>query len=110
MKRILYHNRKPAPNAPEWLEYYPKERLTEMLKITDVLSIHVPLRKDTEGLVDETVIRSLKPGAIIINTARGKTLDEAALIKALEDGHVCIQILEWFNLGFKLRKSYRRLA
>ncbi|GJJ08475.1 hypothetical protein Clacol_002693 [Clathrus columnatus] len=88
MKRILYHNRKPVRDAPEWLEYYSKERLTEMLKETDVLSIHIPLRKDTEGLVNEAMIRNLKRGAIIINTARGKVIDEAALIKALEDGHL----------------------
>lgn len=88
MKRILYHNRSKAEGAPEWLEYYPKERLTEMLKETDVLSIHVPLKKDTEGLVDENMIRTLKKGAIIINTARGKVMDEEALIRALEDGHL----------------------
>lgn len=88
VKRILYHNRNPAPDAPEWVEYYSQDRLAEMLALTDILSIHVPLRKETEGLVDEKMIRGLKRGAIIVNTARGKVLDEAALIKALEDGQL----------------------
>ncbi|KIJ51306.1 hypothetical protein M422DRAFT_223817 [Sphaerobolus stellatus SS14] len=88
MKRILYHNRNKLEGAPEWLEYYPKERLAEMLKETDVLSVHLPLKKDTEGYVDEEMIRTLKKGARIVNTARGKVIDEAALIRALEDDHI----------------------
>lgn len=88
MKRILYHNRNKVKDAPDWLEYYPKERLGDMLQESDVLSIHIPLRKDTEGFVDEEMIRGLKKGARIVNTARGKIIDEEALIRALTDGHV----------------------
>lgn len=86
--RVVYHNRRPLAGAPEWCEYYGADRLDEMLGMADVLSVHVPLRKDTEGLVDETMIRKLKKGAILINTARGKVVDEGAIISALEDGHV----------------------
>ena len=64
------------------------DRLDEMLAQADVLSVHVPLRAETEGLVGEAMIRKLKPGAVIVNTARGKVIDEAAMIRALEDGHV----------------------
>lgn len=86
--RVIYHNRNPVPGAPSWCEYYGKERLDEFLKEADVLSVHVPLRKETEGLVGEEMIRKLKKGAVIVNTARGKVIDEEALIRALEDGHV----------------------
>lgn len=86
--RILYHNRNKVEDAPEWCEYFPAEKLDEMLGLADVLSVHVPLRKETEHLVDEKMIRKLKKGAIIVNTARGKVIDEEALIRALEDGHV----------------------
>ncbi|EPT00460.1 hypothetical protein FOMPIDRAFT_1049780 [Fomitopsis schrenkii] len=86
--RVVYHNRRPLAGAPEWCEYYGADRLDEMLGMADVLSVHVPLRKDTEGLVDETMIRKLKKGAILINTARGKVVDEGAIISALEDGHL----------------------
>jgi len=84
--RIVYHNRNKVANAPSYCEYFPN--VEEMLAQADVLSIHVPLRKETEGLVGEKWIRALKRGAIIINTARGKIMDEEALIRALEDGHV----------------------
>jgi len=86
--RIVYHNRHKVTDAPEWCEYYPEERLDEMLSIADVLSVHVPLKKETEGLVGEEMIRKLKKGAIIVNTARGKVIDEQAMIRALEDGHL----------------------
>ncbi|KAI6009857.1 hypothetical protein EDC04DRAFT_2772250 [Pisolithus marmoratus] len=53
-----------------------------------VLSIHVPLREDTVSLVEEKQIRAMKRGSVIVNTARGKVLDEEAVIRALEDGHL----------------------
>lgn len=86
--RIIYHNRNRVYDAPQWCEYYGKERLDEFLAEADVLSVHVPLRPETEGLVGEKVIRGLKKGSAIVNTARGKVIDEEALIRALEDGHV----------------------
>lgn len=85
--RVVYHSRHRNAGAPEWCEYF--ENVEEMLGQADVLSVHVPLRKETEGLVGEKWIRALKPGAVLINTARGKIIDEDAMIKALEDGHVC---------------------
>ncbi len=88
--RIIYHSRNKVVGAPDWCEYFGKERLDEFLGLADVLSVHIPLRPDTEGLVNEEMIRRLKKGAIIVNTARGKVIDEAALIKALEDRHVSI--------------------
>jgi glyoxylate reductase len=84
--RIIYHSRHKVENAPPWCEYYAN--VEEMLQVADVLSVHVPLNADTVGLVGEKWIRLMKKGAIIINTARGKVIDEEALIRALEDGHV----------------------
>ncbi|KAI9441654.1 hypothetical protein H4582DRAFT_1934035 [Lactarius indigo] len=66
--------------APDWCEYFGQERLDEFLGLADVLSVH--------GLVSEEMIRKLKKGAILVNTARGKVIDEDALIRALEDGHL----------------------
>jgi len=91
--RVIYHNRRPAEGAPPWTEYYPKERLAEFLKEADVLAVSVPLRQETEGLVGEEMISGLKKGAIIVNTARGKVIDEDAIIRALEDGHVCPPVI-----------------
>jgi len=92
--RVLYHSRNKNPDAPDFCEYF--EDVENMLAQTDVLSVHVPLRADTVGLVGEKWIRALKPGAIIINTARGKVIDEDAMIRALEDGHLAAAGLDVF--------------
>ncbi|KAG6841385.1 hypothetical protein C0991_011725 [Blastosporella zonata] len=92
--RIIYHSRNKVQDAPEWCEYF--EDVDEMLAQADVLSVHVPLRAETVGLVGEKMIRSLKPGSIIINTARGKVIDEEAMIRALEDGHLASVGLDVF--------------
>ena len=68
--KVVYHNRKRNPDAPEWIEYV--EDRDAFLGQVDVLSVHVPLNEKTEGLVGEKMIRSLKKGAVIVNTARGK--------------------------------------
>jgi len=84
--RIIYHSRSRNENAPEWCQYYAN--MGDMLKEVDVLSVHVPLRNDTECLVGEKEIRAMKKGSIIVNTARGKVIDEDAMIRALADGHL----------------------
>jgi len=84
--RVIYHSRRKVEHAPSYCEYFAD--VEAMLAQADVLSLHVPLKAETVGLVGEKWIRTLKPGAIIINTARGKVIDEGAMIKALEDGHL----------------------
>ena len=86
--RVIYHSRHKNPDAPNFCHYF--ESVETMLAQTDILTVLVPLRPDTVGLVGEEWIRALKPGAIIINTARGKVIDEDAMIRALEDGHVSV--------------------
>lgn len=65
--RIIYHSRSQNATAPDYCEYF--RFVQEMLRQADVLSIHVPLRSETVGLVGEHWVRLLKPGSIIINTA-----------------------------------------
>lgn len=86
--RIIYHSRHPVAKAPSSWEYFGPERMDEFLANADVLSLHVPLNDETKGMVDEKMIRKLKRGSIIVNTARGKVIDEEAMIRALEDRHV----------------------
>ena len=71
---------------PEWCAYV--ESVKELYARSDVLSVHVPLREDTRWLVGEREIRAMKRGSVLVNTARGGVVDEAAVIRALEDGHV----------------------
>jgi glycerate dehydrogenase len=62
--------------------------LGEALPAADVVSLHCPLTDATRGLVDARFLAALKPGAILINTARGPLVDEAALIAALASGRL----------------------
>ncbi len=62
--------------------------LDELLRSSDVLSIHVPLTDETRGLVDATALDRLPPGAVVVNAGRGGVVDEVALLDALRSGHV----------------------
>src|SRR5512141_126157 len=62
--------------------------LEALLVQSDFVSIHLPRTPETEGLLGEKELRMIKPGARIVNTARGGIVDEAALAKAIEDGHL----------------------
>jgi len=62
--------------------------LDDLLARSDVVSLHCTYNDTTEGLLGEAQIRRMKPGALFVNTARGEITDEAALLRALEDGHL----------------------
>src|SRR5690606_12529344 len=55
---------------------------------SDVVSLHCPLTEQTRGLVDDATLRSMKPSAFLINTSRGPVVDEAALLRAREQGTI----------------------
>ncbi|MFC3417524.1 NAD(P)-dependent oxidoreductase [Algoriphagus hitonicola] len=65
---------------------YPNLSLQEVLENSDVVSLHLPLTQDTENLINENALGQLKPGALLINTARGKIIDQKALLNALDSG------------------------
>jgi glycerate dehydrogenase len=60
----------------------------EVLATADALSLHCPLNDDTRHLIGEAELRAMKPSALLINTARGGIVDEAALIRALKEGWI----------------------
>ena len=63
--------------------------LHELLSRADIVSIHCPLNSTTRGLIGRTELALLKPGAIVVNTARGGIIDEPALIEALRERRIC---------------------
>lgn len=71
-----------APRAIELVE------LDELLRRSDVVTLHVPLNDATRGLIDAAALRLMKPGAFLVNVARGGVVDEAALAAALRDGRL----------------------
>jgi glyoxylate reductase len=84
--KMLYHNRRKSSSAPADVEYCPD--LLDMLGKVDVLMVSIPLSASTRGFIGEKEIRAMKKGSIIVNTARGPIIDEEAMIRALQDGHV----------------------
>ena len=64
------------------------ERLQELLDEADVITLHCPLTSETRGLMNRAAFDRMKPGAILINTARGPVVEIDALIDALESGQL----------------------
>jgi D-3-phosphoglycerate dehydrogenase / 2-oxoglutarate reductase len=62
--------------------------LDELLPRAEVLSLHLPLSEDTRGMVGDDLLARLPDGALLVNTARGELVDEAALVRALDSGRL----------------------
>jgi D-3-phosphoglycerate dehydrogenase len=74
----------------------PMKSLEELLAKADVITLHVPRTKETTNLLDETRLRSMKKGAYLVNAARGGLVDEDALLKLLDEGHLAGAALDTF--------------
>lgn len=83
------------------IQYYNRSRLSselekdakyvsfeELIRTSDVLSLNCSLRKETVGIIGQKEFEMMKQGVILINTARGKLVDEGALVAALDSGKV----------------------
>jgi len=79
---------KRTPPSPEILKELEAEfvPLDELLRRSDIVSLHVPLTPQTHHMIGEREIQLMKDGAFIINTSRGAVIDEKALFKALKSG------------------------
>jgi glyoxylate reductase len=86
--RIIYHKRTPVSDAVEHSLSVRYVSFDELVETSDVLSLHVPLTDETRGCIGRDQLARVRPGSFIINVARGPVIDEAALIDALESGHV----------------------
>jgi phosphoglycerate dehydrogenase-like enzyme len=71
--------------------------LDDLLRRADVVSLHLRLSERSRGLMDEEALRRLKPSALLVNTARGALVDEAALARALAEGRIAGAALDCYS-------------
>lgn len=93
---VLYADIVPYPDAEKELGVR-RVSLDDLLKESDVVTIHVPLTHATRGMIGERELALMKPTAIFVNTSRGPVVDEAALAKALEAGTISAAGLDVFE-------------
>jgi len=86
--KVIAHDPFVTLDDPAWRGVAREQGLLELLHEADVISLHVPLTDTTRNLIDADAISTMKPGAILINTARGGVVDEAALVDAVENGRI----------------------
>jgi phosphoglycerate dehydrogenase-like enzyme len=80
---VIYTATCAKPENPEAFRDFDR-----LLTDSDVLSLHAPLTERTRGLIDEAAFARMRPGAVLVNTARGELVDEDALIRVLVDGRL----------------------
>ena len=94
--RVLGVRRRQEP-VPHVDALYPPEQLQDVLGEADYLVIATPLTPQTNGMIDARALAAIKPGAYLINVARGPIVDESALIAALQDGRLAGAALDVFD-------------
>ena len=83
--RVLFTRRRTRPVTAT----YEARTLDELLRESEIVSIHVPLTPQTRGLIDAHRLALLRDGACLVNTARGEIVDQEALVRELVSGRIC---------------------
>lgn len=87
--KVIYHNRSRLPEETErTLSAVYTDEVKKLVADSDVISLHCPLTQQTRHLFDSEMISLMKPHAILVNTARGPVVDEAAVAEALHNGKI----------------------
>ena len=82
--KIIYHNRKKIPNNQEKMLGVKYTSFGKLIEQSDIISIHVPHTKETNQLFDMKIFKKMKKSAFLINTSRGKVINEQDLVMALK--------------------------
>jgi D-2-hydroxyacid dehydrogenase (NADP+) len=86
--RTLATKRDPSSGADAADAVFAHERLHELLPQADVVALTCPLTPETQGLIGAQALLAMKPSALLVNVARGRVVDEAALVEALAGGRI----------------------
>jgi D-3-phosphoglycerate dehydrogenase len=89
--KVIASSKEKPPEGVEFLS------LEEVIKRSDIISIHAPLTNETRGMVNEAFISKMKKNAILINTSRGEIIDEKALFNALKEKRIAGAALDVFS-------------
>ena len=106
--RVIYNSTTRAPTDVERelnAEYLPRDQVLEQ---ADFLSLHVPLRTETLGLIGPAELAKMKRTAFLINTTRGPVMQEAALVAALDQGTIAGAALDVFEREPLISEGLRR--
>jgi glyoxylate reductase len=85
---VIYHNRKPMPKKMEIFLKSKYVSLNNLFKKSDVLTIHIPYSRETHQLVDSSLLSKMKKTSFLINTSRGKIVNENDLIMYLQQNKI----------------------
>jgi D-3-phosphoglycerate dehydrogenase len=86
--RVLAVDAEPGPSGDGVQQVWPLDRLDELCRESDVLVISAPMTPTSRGMIGAQQIRQMKRGSYVLQVSRGGIVDEAALVDALEDGHL----------------------
>jgi phosphoglycerate dehydrogenase-like enzyme len=96
--RVTAIRRRAAEAVPDGVEaVWPLDRLPDLLAQSDVVVLAVPRTAETKRLIGREQVEQMKPGALLVNVARGKLVDDEALIDALRDGRLGGAALDVFS-------------
>jgi D-3-phosphoglycerate dehydrogenase / 2-oxoglutarate reductase len=93
---VLAHDPYASPDAAERVGVRLVE-LPELLAASDVVSVHARLTPETKQMIDAAALAAMRPGAVLVNTARGELVDTRAVDAALESGHLRAAVLDVFD-------------
>ena len=102
---IIYYNRTRLSREEEERLGARYVSLDDLYRQSDVISLHCPMTLETHHLINRDTLAKMKKGVYIINTSRGKVIDETALVEALESGHVAGAGLDVFEEEPKVSKK-----